>query len=90
MHLHTINTRPYFSPATILAKNRTGDKASSFFTLSMLATLVGFVVTCCRVFIDNSPAMNLAMQRRATLQSGESLISGNVCYLMLAMPTERN
>jgi len=31
---------------------------------SMLATLVGFVVTCCRVFMDGWPAMNLVIQRR--------------------------
>ena len=28
MHVHTINTRPYFSPAVILAKNRPGDGAT--------------------------------------------------------------
>jgi len=35
---------------------------SSLYTHSMLATLVGFVVSCCRVFIDSWPAMNLFMQ----------------------------
>jgi len=59
---------------------------SSLYTLSMLATLVGFVVTCCRVFIENWPAMNLVMQRRATLQSGES----NHWKCLLVIPTERN
>ena len=29
MHAHTINTRPYFLPAVILAKNRPGDEASA-------------------------------------------------------------
>ena len=29
---------------------------------SLLATLVGFVVSRCRVFIDSWPAMNLVMQ----------------------------
>ena len=30
MHALTINTRPYFSPAVILAKNRPGDEASGW------------------------------------------------------------
>jgi len=41
VHAHTINTRPYFSPAVILAKNRLGDEANH------CVVVINVIVTSC-------------------------------------------